>query len=246
MAKRSNWTVAEMFAETLIESDIKGKRTLIRFQDNTMTYEEIDRASNQLAHCLHTLGYGYGSVVPLMMNNCHEYMIVWLALTKIGAITALVNTESSNMSLLHCLKTALVKSSGARPLSIIMGHEYRERFTPEIQSKLVKDFRDVAYYVFSKGDQERGNLNSLAAIHPATALSPRLRSQVKINDDVFIVYINTSGTNGLPQAVRISHLDVIISGYIFKTLNGFKDYSQNWFKMIMDDDKKELLNDIYQ
>ena len=44
-----------------------------------------------------------GETVCLMMPNRPEYMAVWLGLTSVGVVVALVNTQLRGLSLAHCI-----------------------------------------------------------------------------------------------------------------------------------------------
>ena len=55
-------------------------------------------------------GYKKGDVVGLFMENCPEYVCMWLGLAKIGVITALVNSNLRSHPLIHSLNVAKLKS----------------------------------------------------------------------------------------------------------------------------------------
>ncbi len=47
-----------------------------------------------------------GDVVALLMGNCADYAAIWLGLTRVGVIVALLNTHLSAPALAHCLRVA--------------------------------------------------------------------------------------------------------------------------------------------
>jgi acyl-CoA synthetase (AMP-forming)/AMP-acid ligase II len=47
-----------------------------------------------------------GDCVALFMENKPEYVGVWLGLSKLGVVTALINTNLKHDSLLHCINVA--------------------------------------------------------------------------------------------------------------------------------------------
>ena len=55
------------------------------------TFNEINRISNRLAHYFLSLGFKRGDTVAIFMENHPKYMIVFLALVKIGVTAALIN-----------------------------------------------------------------------------------------------------------------------------------------------------------
>ena len=47
-----------------------------------------------------------GDAVALLMENRVEYVAVWLGLSRLGAVPALINTNLRLDSLAHCIATA--------------------------------------------------------------------------------------------------------------------------------------------
>src|SRR5262249_57456138 len=48
-------------------------------------------------------GLAKGDTVCLLMGNRPEFMAVWLGITRIGGVVALLNTNLSGASLAHCI-----------------------------------------------------------------------------------------------------------------------------------------------
>lgn len=63
--------------------------------------------TNKIA-CLFQKKFGLkkGDCVALFMENKPEYIGIWLGLSKLGIITALVNTNLKNEALLHSINIA--------------------------------------------------------------------------------------------------------------------------------------------
>jgi crotonobetaine/carnitine-CoA ligase len=74
-----------------------------------LTYGEADRRVNRLAHGLLRLGVARGDRVLLMLPNSVEYLLVWLAVNRIGAVEVSVNNAYKGYFLEH-----LVNNSGGR------------------------------------------------------------------------------------------------------------------------------------
>ena len=47
-----------------------------------------------------------GDVVALMMSNRPEYFALWLGLTQVGVVVALLNVNLAGPALAHCVKVA--------------------------------------------------------------------------------------------------------------------------------------------
>ena len=59
--------------------------------------------SNRVARAFETAGFKQGETVALFMHNRPEYVAIWIGLSKIGIVTALVNNNLRGKSLLHAL-----------------------------------------------------------------------------------------------------------------------------------------------
>ncbi|WP_049899062.1 AMP-binding protein [Halococcus agarilyticus] len=69
--------------------------------DEAVTFAETDRIVNRLAHGLRERGVENGDHVLLMLPNSPEYVYLWFALSKIGAVEVPVNTSYKRDTLTH-------------------------------------------------------------------------------------------------------------------------------------------------
>ena len=79
-------------------------RDLLRMPGRTLTYGEFDREVNRLANGLLAAGVERGEMVGVMLPNCPEFALLWLALLRIGAVQAPVNTAFRGAGLAHLLE----------------------------------------------------------------------------------------------------------------------------------------------
>jgi acyl-CoA synthetase (AMP-forming)/AMP-acid ligase II len=70
---------------------------------------KVEDLTNQLANYFLAEGYSYGDVIALILDNSIEYPCVWIALSKIGCITALINSNLRATPLLHSIRTVNAK-----------------------------------------------------------------------------------------------------------------------------------------
>lgn len=75
--------------------------------------------SNRIAHVFDEAGFKRGETVALFMENRPEYVGIWLGLAKVGIVTALVNTNLRDKSLLHALNIVDAKA-------VIFGNDFAE------------------------------------------------------------------------------------------------------------------------
>src|SRR5205823_14289930 len=93
-------TLAQMLAARAAE--IPG-RDLLRMPGRTLTFGDFDREVNRLANGLLAAGVRRGEMVGVMLPNCPEFALLWLALLRIGAVEAPVNTAFRGAGLGHVL-----------------------------------------------------------------------------------------------------------------------------------------------
>jgi len=94
-----------------------------------LTYVELAQRCNRYARWALAQGIAAGDVVVLMMANSPDYLAIWLGVTRIGAIVALVNNQLVGDSLAHAV-------SVAAPQHVIVGAEFAAAIAA-VRSRLV-------------------------------------------------------------------------------------------------------------
>lgn len=74
------------------------------------TFKELDEFSNAVANFLYAEGFRSGDVVALFMENCNEYVGLWLGMAKIGVEAALINFNLRLDALEHCFSVSNSKA----------------------------------------------------------------------------------------------------------------------------------------
>ena len=165
-----------------------------------LTYAQVNQWANRIAHHLIAQGIGKGDVVAIFIENRPELLVTILAVAKVGAISALLNTSQTRDTLAHSLNLVA-------PVAIVVGEELvpafnavRERVSIDAtRTWLVADqdtYRDP-------GNSPDGFINLMAASVEACSDNPVSSQQVYLDDPCFYIY--TSGTTGLPKAGVFKH-----------------------------------------
>src|SRR5262249_38162035 len=121
-----------------------------------------------------------------------EYLAVWLGVTRVGGVVALLNTNLTGRSLAHCIQAASAKQ-------LIVAEEFAEAFETALPHLA------AAPQVWIHG-KRRGLDEEIERLSAATLQTEELR-EVTIADRA--LYIYTSGSTGLPKAVNVSHARVM-------------------------------------
>lgn len=103
----------------------------------------MEEYSNKVGAYFKEKGLSKGDCVALFMATRPEYVGIWLGLSKVGIITALINTNLRKETLLHSIKVAKAKA-------IIVGTELVQAFE-DIKDK--EELQDLPVYQFSDKDQ---------------------------------------------------------------------------------------------
>ena len=177
--------IAEL-AETL------GDKPALLASDAQFSYRELAHRANQYARWALRQGIGKGDVVGLLMGNQPEYFAIWLGLTSVGVVVALLNTNLVGDSLGHCIRL------------VSPGHTI-------VSPELVAGVQEGTYKLWTTPIAEVDDL-------PGHALAQEERPSVTIEDCA--LYIYTSGTTGLPKAARLSHARILQWSYWFAGMMG--------------------------
>jgi fatty-acyl-CoA synthase len=169
----------------------------ILYQDQSLTYAQMDARANRYAHWALAQGIGRGQVVALLMENRPDFICAWLGLFKVGAQVALINTNLTGTALAHSIAI-----SGAG--HAIVGVELAENFR-------AAPF-DTTPALWLQG--EGGNLDAALDAAPDNSPGKQARAGVTLKERAFFIY--TSGTTGLPKAANFSHMRMLfmMSGFV--------------------------------
>ena len=187
---------------------------------DALTHGELGALSNRVSRWALGQRLRPGDRVALMMANTPAYTSLWIGLTRVGVVVALVNIEVVGAGLRHSL-------AQAAPRCVIVGAD----LLGADRLALIED-AGLPIMVYG-GDVEpripTRHVRLDRALDPLSGapLAAGERPPLTLKDAALLVY--TSGTTGLPKAARVSHLRVMM-------------WSQ-WFAGIMDARPEDRLYD---
>ena len=180
-------------------------KVFLRFEDESVTYEDYNKGANRYAHVLKEAGVRRGEPVAIMMQNSPELLMAQASMAKLGSIGALINTHLAGPSLSHVLEV-----SGARHLLV-------DRASLPAVEPLADRVGKVMWSTGEPSALPAGfhSLDSaLSSAEPDAFPMPDLKGE-----DVFL-YIYTSGTTGLPKPAIIRHSRHAMAGIALSGLFG--------------------------
>jgi fatty-acyl-CoA synthase len=157
-----------------------------------LTYQALAERSNRYTRWALAQGLAKGDAVGLFMPNRPDYMAIWLGITRVGGVVALLNTNLTGPSLAHCINIVA-------PKHVIVA--------TELIDLLLTALPDLAgaatIWADGSGHDEFLRIDRDIERHTGEALSLAERRPLTIEDRA--LYIYTSGTTGLPKAANVSH-----------------------------------------
>jgi citronellyl-CoA synthetase len=165
-----------------------------------LTYAQVNQWANRIAHHLIAQGIRKGDVVAVFIENRPELLVTILAVAKVGAISALLNTSQTRDTLAHSLNLVM-------PAAIVVGEEL------EVAFSLVRERVSIdpahTWFIADQDTYTRpgtapdGYINLITASADSPVDNPATSREVFLDDPCFYIY--TSGTTGLPKAGVFKH-----------------------------------------
>ena len=169
-----------------------GERPAALSDHECLTYGALAKRSNQYARWAIDQGVAKGDNVCLFMPNRPEYLAVWLGITSVGGVVALLNTNLAGPSLAHSINIVA-------PKHVIAGAELVDRLTTALPYLAAAP----AIWVHGANDAPFRRIDYDIERYSSEMLNKGERRLPTIEDRALYMY--TSGTTGLPKAANVSH-----------------------------------------
>jgi len=190
-----------------------GNKAFAVLGDDRLSYAEAEERSARLAKGLLASGAGKGTRVGLLAPNGPDWIVGWLAATRIGAIVALLNTYGKARELGWILRHADLQV--LLTVDKHLGHDYLERLedaAPDLSGqapeRIFIESHPYLRSVWTWGDASRpwaGTVDELAARGDAVSdgLLREVEAEVTPADPMVVVY--SSGSTSDPKGAIHSH-----------------------------------------
>ncbi|MEM6898937.1 MAG: long-chain-acyl-CoA synthetase [Pseudomonadota bacterium] len=183
-------------SENIVADDLEASvdrhktNAAFRFEGEIVTYAELDARANRIANWALSQGLKAGDAVALFMGNCPDYVAVWFGLSKIGAVTGLINHNLSEEALAHCINIADAKA-------VICGAEQ----AAQLDTAREHLEGSQSFWCFGPAD---GCENLEDALADVSADRPDRSHREHLRGADICLYVYTSGTTGLPKAAKLT------------------------------------------
>lgn len=179
------------------------------FEDKEYTLGGFNSQVNQMARNLVEQGVSKGTVVAVVMATSPEYLCLWFALAKIGAIEVPINSAYMGDILLHQLNTSgasfcvIDKNFYNNVNDVITGSEVKTCFVKDSEpQRLTAEFKEFGQL---QKIQDDSNLDI----------------EITYRDSCGIIF--TSGTTGPSKGVLLSYRYLTAYGVMYADINVFHD-----------------------
>ncbi|NQU62850.1 MAG: long-chain fatty acid--CoA ligase [SAR324 cluster bacterium] len=179
------------------------EKVAIRFENENITYQELNDDCNRLANGLKNLGLVPGDRCLVMLPNSTHIIKVYYALAKMGAIAVPVNFLFRQHELTHII-------SDAEPKAFIGSSDYLDEICKVLNQnggpEILLATGEPSDSRFKKLDDAFADQDTFST-HPA------------VEDDVLSI-IYTSGTTGVPKGVMLTQKNLISNSTTISNIRG--------------------------
>jgi fatty-acyl-CoA synthase len=167
-----------------------------------LSYRELAARSNRYARWARAQAIGKGDTVCLMMPNRPEYLALWLGITRVGGVVALLNTNLTGTALAYCINVV-------NPKHVIVAAE----LLAPVESARGSITGDAKFWLHGDADENFPRLDREVEGFSGDRLADAERCPLTIEDRALFIY--TSGTTGLPKAANMNHYRVMLASHAF-------------------------------
>lgn len=199
-------------------ADVVGKRTLKSQWDETVlyygehiflkyisvedevcsfTYKAFDKKVKQTANYLLSLGIHKGDFVALHLHNKPEYLMCWLAIAQIGAVSVPLNEHFRLTECQYIMDKCKIRHMITEPITLDIYLEHYEKM--QLEHLILTD----------------GSCEDSRVLHLPSAIenySDILTENISVDTQDTAVILFTSGTTKYPKGVIYTHCNVIYGG----------------------------------
>ena len=173
-----------------------GDQPAVLFYDRTITYRDIDKASDRVAATLDRMGVKEGEIVSMMMNNSPEFYAVFFGIQKAGAVAGPVNCWWQTGEVEY-----LLNDSGTKVFFVdgdYLHHVEALEGKTGVEKLIVNEAENPP-----EGATKLEKILSVAGEKPP---SP------KVGPESPCAILYTSGTTGKPKGALLTHKNLMFAG----------------------------------
>lgn len=173
-------------------------------RERTWTYAELNRECNRLAHALLADDVGKNDVVMYQLLNGPEFVFLYLAPQKMGAINCPINFRLASGETAYII-------DDSKPVVYFYDAEVKEMAEKALAIARHKPRRVVMVDPLGKEKPFAGSITFEDYIKGQPVHDPDISRPMHIYDETTRLY--TSGTTGRPKGVPINNINEVLSAH---------------------------------
>lgn len=193
IARDSHRLLSSVMAENAAE---RPDAPALLSDSESLTFREFVQRANQYAHWFLQTGLKKGDVVGLLMENRPEYFALWVGITSVGGVVALLNTNLVGASLAHCVNVV-------DPKHLVVSAQLAQVLIAAAPGLTVS----AKVWVHGTGSTDFPSLDAEVHQQPVSRPDAADRPEVTVEDRALFIF--TSGTTGMPKAAAVSHARIL-------------------------------------
>ena len=166
------------------------------------TYGDLAMRANRYARWALEQGVAKEDTVCLLMSGRPEFLALWIGITGVGGVVALVNTNLTGVALAHCINVVA-------PKHIIV----EAGLVPSLNSARGHLACDAKIWLHGESEANFARIDREVERLSGDDLPQSERPHLTIEDRA--LYIYTSGTTGLPKAANMNHYRLMLASHAF-------------------------------
>ena len=167
-------------------------------EDSPLTFKEVNKIANRVAHGLSKLGIEKGDKILIFLPNCLEFIYAWFAASKLGALQVPVNIDYKGYFIEHV-------ANNSRADVMIADQELLDRVKASEEN--LKHIEKIIVWGRSGVDKDKlvPFQNLEVSFYESLYDNPSHNPEVEVNykDNAAIIY--TSGTTGPSKGALLAH-----------------------------------------
>ncbi len=199
-------TIAHLLLERRASEDPEA--VFYTFRNEIWTLGRFNATVNRMARNLAVHGIGAGAHVAVLMDTSPDYLALWFALSKLGAVEIPINTAYRGELLTHVLRTA-------RATHAVIDARFGQALAEAAPGPLDR----IVLRGDDGGAHLPGRILPFAHLHDPAEETNFGRT---VRHDALVGVIFTSGTTGPSKGVMLSHHYLTAYGLMYADINGLK------------------------
>ncbi len=184
----------------------KPEQSACLHSEEAVTYGEMERQANRVAHTLRELGVQRGDRVALLIENSSAYVAAYYGILKGGAVTVAMYTTTTTQSLAFMLNDCNVRVLITQTKHLSLLQELRDKL-PHLSAVVLLDENEVERPTVEAPTGVAWPWRMIDAQH--VKQQPDAALNLSLIDLNLASIIYTSGSTGNPRGAMLSHLNIV-------------------------------------